>query len=214
MLPSAFGLAGAGQGGPPDKRVRITVVAPRLGELPGERSNSSFYGSSALDWKPYAPGSVRPIAQDAAGVARSLEYWADVGDLGQHEEDLLSGDPRSGPQILIVDPWALLVPPVQQLLRQFDLRRLPWVQVMIPWSASDEETRKAKEKLRVALDATLHNKLNEVKLTSAMAALGVPGPDDFDRVLRQLIGTVTQKYLGHAAAHPPRGEAVERPRIS
>jgi hypothetical protein len=47
-----------------------------------------------------------------------------------------------------------------------------------------------------------------------MAAHGVPRPDDFDLVLRQLIGTAAKKYLGHAAAYPPRGDAVERPRIS
>ncbi len=213
-LQSAFSPAEAALGRPSDKRVRITVVAPRRDELPGERSNSSFYGPSALDWKPYAPGSPRPIAEDAARLARSLEYWAEVGDLGQHEEGLLSGDPRSGPQILIIDPWALLLPRCQQLLRQLDVRRLPWVQVVIPWGTSDDETRKAEGKLRVALDATLRHKLAEVASTSAMAAHGVPGPDDFDLVLRQLIGTAAKRYLGHAAAYPPAGEAVERPRIS
>jgi FxsC-like protein len=213
-LQSAFSPAGVALGSTPEKRVRITVVAPGRDELPDGRSNASVYGSSALEWKPYAPGSVRPIAEEAARLARSLEYWAEVGDLGQHEEDLLSGDPRSGPQILIIDPWALLVPHSQQLLRQLDARRLPWVQVVIPWSSSDDETRKAEGKLRVALDETLRHKLAEVASTSAMAAHGVPRPDDFDLVLRQLIGTAAKKYLGHAAAYPPRGEAVERPRIS
>lgn len=213
-LRSAFGPAEAALVGPPDKRVRITVVAPRGDELPDERKNSSFYGSSALDWKPYAPVSARPIAEHAASLTRSLGYWAEVGDLGHHEEALLSGDARSGPQILIIDPWALLLSGSQQLLHRLDISDLPWVQVIIPWNAADDETQRAKGKLQAALDATLRTKLAEVTLTSAMAARGVPGPDDFDLVLRQLIGTVTQKYLSHAAAHPPPGEVVERPRIS
>lgn len=211
-LPSAFAPAGAAAG-KPGKRIRITVVAPRRDDLPDGRENSSFYASSALDWKPYFPQSVRPIAEHARSQAQSLGYFADVGDLVQHEDDLLSGDPRHGPQILIVDPWALLVPDSQQLLRQVDVRRLPWVQVVIPRSASDEETRNAAGKLQVALESTLRHKLAEVASTSGKAASGVPDPEEFDLILRQLIETVAKNYLSNAAAYPPAGEPVERPRI-
>lgn len=213
-LSSAFSPAEVTQGRPADMRVRITVAAPRRDELPDERSDSSFYGSSALDWKPYAPGCVHPVAEEAARVARSLDFWAEVGDLRQHEEGLLSGDPRSGPQILIIDPWALLLPRSQSMLRHFEARFLPWVQVIIPWNPSDDEMRKAKGKLRVALDATLAHKLAEVASTSMLAAHGVPGPEEFDRVLRQLIWTAAKRYLSHAAAYPPTGRPVVRPRIS
>lgn len=213
-LGSAFSAAEVAEGWPPDKRLRITVVAPGREELPDERKNSSFYGTSALDWKPYAPASARPIVEDAAKLARELEYRAEVGDLGQHEEDLVSGDPRSGPQILIIDPWALLMPHCQQLLHRLDARPLPWVQVVIPWNAADDETQKAEGKLRVALGDTFGRKLAEVASTSKMAANGVPRLDDFDQVLRQLVGIAAKRYLSHAAAHPPAGKRVERPRIS
>jgi FxsC-like protein len=213
-LVSAFGRAETAQGRSADKWVRITVVAPRQDELPGERENSSCYGPSMLDWKPYLPDSTRPIVEVAAELARSLGFRVDVGDLGQHEGDLLAGDPQSGPQILIIDPWVLLMPRSQQLLQWLDGRTMPWVQAVIPWNVTDDENRKVEGKLRAALDAAFGRKLAEVASTSALAAHGVPSLADFDAVMRQLIGAASKKYLLYAAAFPPDGELVERPRIS
>jgi FxsC-like protein len=213
-LETAFGGAETARSGPEDKRVRITVVAPRRDELPAERGNSSCYGPSPLDWKPYAPGSDRPIAHVAAEVVRSLGDRAEVGDLFEHGEALLSGDRRSGPQILLIDPWALSVPDTQQLLQRLRLPCMPWVQAMIPWNPGDDETRQAEGKLRALLDATLRDKLAEAASTSEMAARGIPSLEDFDAVLRQLIAKAANKYLAYAAAYPPAGPLVERPRIS
>ena len=213
-LESAFLDVRSARGRSHGKQLRITVVAPRRDELPGERMNSSFYGPSALDWKPYAPDSTRPIADDAADLARSLGFQVEVGDIYQHERVLLSDDPRFGPQILIVDPWALLVPHTQQLLQRVDDRQRPWVQVVIPWNAADEESQQAKGKLRVVLDAAFQGKLAETASISEMAAQGVPSLGEFEMVLGQLIGAVAKRYLANAAAFPPVGETVERPRIS
>jgi FxsC-like protein len=132
----------------------------------------------------------------------------------EHEESLLAGDPRFGPQILIVDPWALLLPHSQQLLQRVNDGRRPWVQVVIPWNAADEESRQSRGKLRAVLDATLQGKLAQTAAISEMAAQGVPSPGEFDLVLGQLIGVVAKRYLANAAAFPPAGESVERPRIS
>lgn len=213
-LESAFGPVGDYRERPEPTRLRITVVAPGLDELPGERGDESFYGPSALDWNPYATDPARPVAEEAAAVARALNYGVEVGDLHQHENDLLSGDPRYGPQILIVDPWALLVPRTQQLLQRLDGRHLPWVQTVIPWNAADDESRRAAGKLRSALDATFPRKLAETATTSSMAADGVPSLDDFGDVLGQVIASAVRKYLRNAVAHPPSGKIVERPRLS
>jgi FxsC-like protein len=213
-LESAFDDIRSARGGSVAGRLRITVVAPRRDELPGERTDSSSYGASALDWKPYAPESPRTVAEDAADLARSLRYPVEVGDVYQHEQSLLADDPRFGPQILIVDPWALLVPHSQQLLQRVNDGERPWVQVVIPWNAADEENEQARGKLRAVLDATLQGKLAETALISELAARGVPSLGEFDVVLGQLIGVVAKRYLANAAAFPPAGETVERPRIS
>jgi FxsC-like protein len=213
-LESAFDYVRTTTGRPRGRQLRITVVAPRRDELPAERMNSSCYGPSALDWKPYASDSARPIVDDATDLARSLGFQVEVGDLYRHEKDLLSGDPRFGPQILIVDPWALLMPYAQQLLQRLNDRQRPWVQVVIPLSAIDEESQQEKGKLQVVLDAALHGKLAETASISEMAAHGVPSLGEFDMVLGQLIGAVAKRYLANAAAFPPVGEIVGRPRIS
>jgi FxsC-like protein len=213
-LESAFGRGEATPGGSADKPLRITVVAPCRGGLPEGREDSSFYGLSTLDWKPYFPDSTRPIAERAAGLARSLGFRVETGDLGQHERDLRAGDPRSGPQILIIDPWALLMPRNQELLQWLDRRPMPWVQAIVPWNAADEENRKLEGKLRAELDAAFGHKLAEVASTSEAAARGVPRAGDFDLVLRQLVGTAAKRFLSHAEAFPPGGDVVERPQIS
>jgi FxsC-like protein len=213
-LESAFADIRSAPGGSVAGRFRITVVAPTRNELPGERTDSSSYGASALDWRPYGPDSPRTIAEDATDLARSLRYPVEVGDVYQHEQSLLADDPRFGPQILIVDPWALLVPHCQQLLQRVNDGRRPWVQVVIPWNATDEESRQSRGKLQAVLDATLQGKLAQTASISEMAVQGVPSAGEFDLVLGQLIGVVAKRYLANAAAFPPPGETVERPRIS
>jgi FxsC-like protein len=193
-----------------DQRLRITVAAPHRGALP-EGRDSRCYGPGARDWNPYRPDSRRPIADHAAGLARGLGYRVDIGDLDQHEADLLSGDPPSGPQVLIIDPWALMLPRVQQLLKRIDALDAPWVQVVVPWSNREAVSPDAEARLRTALDVTLGRKLAEVRATSVIAGHGIPTLDDFSLVLPKLILAVVKQYLRHAQAYPPAGPAVERP---
>jgi FxsC-like protein len=195
-----------------EQRLRITVAAPRLGALP-DGSDRRSYGPHARDWNPYQPDSVRPIGDHAAALARGLGYRVDIGDLEQHEDDLLSGGPPAEPQVLIVDPWALMQPRVQEVLERIDSLDAPWVQVVVPWSNRERESPEAEARLRAALDATLKRKLTEVRRTSAMAGHGVPTLDDFGIVLPKLILTTAKQYLRHAQASPPAGPAVERPRL-
>jgi FxsC-like protein len=212
-LDSAFDIVGRAR--PGDKWLRITIVAPRQGELPGGRRSSPLYGPSALDWSPYLTDTdyAPPIAACAVEVAKDLGFRAEVGDLDQHEAGLLAGNPSPGPQILIIDPWALLVPHSQHLLQRLDARQSPWVQAVIPWGSGDDGSQQEADKLRAALDAAFKNKLAEAASTFAAAARGVPNLKDFQKVLRQLIWAASKKYLGKADAFPPAGEVVERPRV-
>lgn len=211
-LESAFGEENLGMSG--DQWLRITIVAPQRDALPDGRVNARPYGKTACDWNPYTSGSVRrPIADHAAALARGLGYRVEVGDLFQHEADLLTSGPPSGPQILIIDPWALMLPRCQQLLQRLDELDTPWVQAVIPWNR-DGETLNAEGKLRVALDTSITRKLAEVRVTSSRAVHGVPALDEFSMVLPKLILTAVKHYLRHAQAYPPAGPVLERPRLS
>jgi FxsC-like protein len=211
-LESPFGEVGRSMSS--DQRLRITIVAPHRDALPDGRVDASPYGRTARDWNPYNSDSVhRPIADHAAALARGLGYRVEVGDLFQHQAELLTSGPPSGPQILIIDPWALMLPRCQQLLQQLDALDTPWLQVVIPWNR-DGESLVAEGKLRVALDTTIQRKIAEVRVTSSRAVHGVPTLDEFSMVLPKLILTAARHYLRHAQAYPPAGPVLERPRLS
>lgn len=211
MLDNAFGVVPREVAG--NRVLRITVIAPQRGELPDGREDVSYYGRSARDWSPYAPLSDRPIVDYAVKLARPFGFETEVGDLCQHEAHLLSRNPPSGPQILIIDPWALLLPRYQHLLQRLDAQNPPWMQAVILLSDSDVESQDHAGKLRATLDAVFRRKLTETASISVSAERGVGSLEQFGLVLPQLIHAAARRYLRHASAFPPDGPAVERPRV-
>jgi FxsC-like protein len=210
-LPSAFG--GAGGMGPGDKPLRVTVVAPSRDELPNGRDRS-YYGKDIREWNPYRQDSVRSLADHAAELARSLSYTPEVGDLYRHEAGLVGGEPPSGPEVLLIDPWAALQSECREILRRLDSMDRPWVQVIVVWNQQDAQMQTDAEQIRVALDAALPRKLREGRATSALAVRGVPSLEDFSMVLPTVIAAAGRHYLRTASARLPQepqqpGEASE-----
>jgi FxsC-like protein len=194
-LPPAFG---GGGGGPGDRPLRVTVVAPRLDELPVDR-DPSYYGRDAREWNPYRQESVRPLAEHAADLAGSLSYTPDVGDLYQHEVELLGGEHPSAPQVLLIDPWAVMQLECRELLRRLDRLDRPWVQVVVAWNRQDTQLQAEAESVRSALEAVLPRTLREGRATSALAVRGVPSLEDFGTVLPTVIAAASRHYLRSAA---------------
>jgi FxsC-like protein len=203
-LPAAFGVEDGT--GPGDKLLRVTVVAPRRDELPDGR-DPSYYGRDVREWNPYRQGSVRSLADHAADLARSLGYTPNVGDLYQHEAVLLGGEPPSGPEVLLIDPWAVMQLECREMLRRLDPLDKPWVQVVVVWNEQDTQLAADAEKVRAALDAALPRKLREGRATSALAVRGVPSLEDFGTVLPAVIAAVGRHYLRSASTHLPNEAA-------
>ncbi|MGH3262091.1 MAG: FxsC protein, partial [Trebonia sp.] len=200
-IPSAFG--GLGAAGPGDKPLRVTVVAPTRDELPSGRDRS-YYGKDIGEWNPYRGDSVRSLADHAAELARSLAYTPEIGDLYRHEAGLVGVDPPSGPEVLLVDPWAALQPECRDILRRLDSMDKPWVQVIVVWNQQDAQMQADAERLRSALDAALPRKLREGRATSALAVRGVPSLEDFGMVLPTVIAAAGRHYLRSASASLPQ----------
>ena len=218
-----------GSDSPPEPgvvRLLITVVAPHRGDLPADR-DGRYYGAASRDWTPYRPAAgdlvaraasggwaaAQPIAEYTANFARHLGYRPYVNDLAERADDLVADGLAAHPELLIVDPWAVLRPECQRLLARFSLADKPWVKVVIPWNAADKEMAAAESRLRSALDFALRRKLDLGRATSAAAVEGVPSIDAFDAVLPLLIPAAGKRYLGHAAAFPPAGSVVEKPTL-
>jgi FxsC-like protein len=209
-LSNPFAAAGAPESGGP--RLLITVVAPQRDDLPLD-CDGQHYGNAAWDWTPYRPASQQPIAQFAANFARSLGYRPYVCDLQERVDALLTRGRAAHPELLIIDPWAVMRPEWQRLLARFNLEEKPWVQVVIPWNPADAETATAESQLRLALSSALGRKLELGRVAAGIAVGGVPSIPQFGRVLPSLIPAVGNRYLGHAAAYPPDGSVVEKPTL-
>lgn len=197
-LPTAFG----GDGGNGRKLLRITVVAPRADELPGDRDRS-YYGRQACEWNPYRPSSVRPLADHAADLARSLAYTPDVGDLYQHEEELLGDKRPSAPEVLLIDPVAVGQPECREMLLRFDRLDKPWVQVVVIWNQRDSQLHGDARRLRSELEAALPRTLRVGRAISALAVKGVPSIEDFGTVLPTVIAGAGRHYLRCAVPGGP-----------
>lgn len=190
-LENAFGAAGQQmRGGQP---LRVTIVAPSVGDLPPGRGRY-YYGTAARDWDPYRPKASRVLADHVSDIARRLGYQPFVGDLPGHAAELLSGRRPSAPGVLFVDPWATRQDDRRQLLMRLDAMDNPWIQVLVPWNKRDAESTAAEAELRDALDGALRRKLAEGNATSALAVRGVPTLEDLGQVLPAVIVKAVRQY--------------------
>ncbi len=200
-LPNAF-AAGSVSDMAGDKRLRIIVAAPRLGDLPSSRS-VSYYGQSASDWNPYAPESVEPLAAYAARLARYLGFRPEVASLYEQEDDLLCGDgPAGAPAVVLVDPWEVTQPRCQRILARLDELGKTWIQAVVVWNRKDFEMTAAETELQAALDAAMPvTRTERVRATALPAVRGVPSLEDMPPVLADSMRHAARQYLKHA--HPP-----------
>ena len=143
---------------------------------------------------------MRSLADHAAELARSLSYTPEVGDLYRHEDGLVGTEPPSGPEVLLIDPWAAMQRDCRDILRRLDSMDSSWVQVVVVWNQQDTQMRTDADRIRAALDAALPRKLREGRATSALAVRGVPSLEDFGMVLPAVIAAAARHYLRIASA--------------
>jgi FxsC-like protein len=190
---------------PGDKRLRIIVVAPDRADLPTGRSDD-HYGQSAVDWNPYSPDSVEPLAEYAFLLARREGFRPEVADLYEHADDLMSdaGPAPGAAAVLLIDPWAVLQPRCQQVLSRLDRLDKPWVQVVVVWNRKDGEMAAAETELRRALEEAMPSRFSVAgRMTSKLAAQGVPSLGDITLALKDAMRHAGRQYLKNAVGHPP-----------
>jgi FxsC-like protein len=209
-LSPAFGGHGDAGLGAGDKPLRITVVAPSWDELPNGR-DERYYGDDFGTWNPYYGDAVRPLAAHAADVAKSLSYTPSLGDLLQHEAELMRREPPpSGPQVLLIDPYATLVRTSREILQKLDALNTPWVQVIVVWSERDLQMKEDRDRLTAALHSALPHKLTEGRAKSVSALRGTRSLEEFSRMLPPVITAAGRHYLRIASAHLPQGPPEHR----
>lgn len=189
-----------------DKRLRIIVAAPHLGDLPDGRSGN-YYGQLASDWNPYAPDSVEPLADYAKVLARYHGFRPEVSDLYEQEDDLLNGDgPATGPAVLLVDPWEVTRPHCQRILARLDELGKPWIQLVVVWNRKDAEMASAEAELRGALDTAMPiTRTDRVRITALHAVRGVPSIEEIPPVLGDSMRHAARQYLKYAQGRQAGG---------
>lgn len=221
--PSAFKPRGTGT-----RHIHLTVAAPTRDTLP-EGRDIRPYGEDAQDWNPYHSESTRPLPALAEELIRSLDYRVTVSsfddeDSGGHldppappgpaAEDRNDPAPQR-PGILLVDRWALADSDRRRRLKAFDANSRPWVGAVVPWNRADIQCRGEEgRRLSEELERTLPNILDRGRRTDCRLAVnGVPTLKAFTDILPSVVANTTRHYLKHAAAHPPAGRKVPRPRL-
>lgn len=208
LMPSAFGTGSAGP-----RPMHVTVAAPTVHDLP-EGRDPAYYGSSSLDWNPYHPSTVRPLASVAEDIGRSLNYRVTVSSLDEEAPYRDGRQPPSRPEVLLVDRWALKDPARRARLAAFEADQ-PWASVVVPWNPHDQQSRAVEEALSKQLVTTMPSVTQSLPAAERAAVRGVPSFEAFAQLLPQVVEAAAQQYLRHAASYPPAGAlTTERPRLT
>jgi FxsC-like protein len=203
VLPSAFKSA---PDMPGDKRLRIIISAPYRSGLPPGRSGD-HYGQSPLDWNPYAPDSVAPLAEHVVILASRDGFRPELCDIYEQAEDLMREDISPAPgaaAVLLIDPWTVLQSHSRQILARLDELDKPWIQVVVIWNRNDAEMAAAEGELRRALAEAMPSRLNGgSRATSQLAQQGVPSLSDITPALKDAMRHAARQYLKYAQRRPP-----------
>jgi FxsC-like protein len=205
--PSAFG---ARRRGP--RNLRITVVAGTRDDRPDGRS-PEYYGDTPLDWNPYHPASVRPLARFTEDLVQNLDYVSTVSSFDDEPDPADDKTPPVGPELMLLDRWALHDDRRRKRLARSDAVHRPWVGVIVPWNRADPETADAGPALAGQMEETIPNRMAQGRLACRAAVNGIHSLQDFGGVLPEVVEWAAAQYLKHAPARPPGGPAQERPRL-
>jgi len=195
-------------------RVHISVFAYHHEELPPQRS-ASWYGERRTDWQPFRRESSRPLADDAADVARNMGFQPTVHEFEDHAETLLTADRPAAPSVLLVDRWAFLDPQRSDTVRRLDRRNLGSVAIMEPWNRTDQQCRDNERMLNELGDGILSTSRagrQRPSLRDEGTVGGSPGNlEDFRGELERAVMRASNAFDQHRR---PEGPTHRRPSIS
>ncbi|MFJ5922954.1 TIR-like protein FxsC [Kitasatospora sp. NPDC092948] len=196
-------------------KVRISVFSYNQPELPPQRSGA-WYGDLRTDWQPFRPDSTRPLAQDAADVARNMGFQPTVREFEEEAEHLLTGERPSAPCVLLVDRWAFLDGRRVEAVRRLDRRNLGSVAIIEPWNREDQQSRDHERMLNELGDSVLAVSRGALQKPSLRddAAAGAPGSmEEFRVEMERAVMRACTAHEQHHRERPDEGPTDRRPSI-
>lgn len=162
-LPEVHGFDAAGSHSPLGapapagaQTVSFVVAATAREDLPEQRQSSQYYGKTALDWSPYAPGEHEALLSLVKNTATALDFTATVLPLDEETVDRISQD--QDPEqlvVLLVDAWVALRREKHRLLAAVDERNPEATTALEPRSRDDSESAEQAITLDELLDHAL-----------------------------------------------------------
>ncbi|MBF8186371.1 TIR domain-containing protein [Nonomuraea sp. K274] len=183
------------------RRIKVTVVAPHLGNLP-EGRNPYYYGMTAQEWNPYRhEDNPRSVVSHVAEFARGQGFATETAALG------LPGEPPDAPGMVLVDPWAADRPETYETLRKFGDEGARWFPVVVPWNMADAQTSDAEPRLRRSLGEAMTGGEGDPAIhdVTSLRALRHDMP--------KMLAVASKRFLQTAQVYPPPGPVVRRPRL-
>ncbi|RKE21840.1 TIR-like protein FxsC [Streptomyces sp. TLI_171] len=189
----------------PADLVRISVFSYRQSELPADRSGT-WYGSRRTDWQPYRPDSVRPLAEDAADIARAMGFRPSIVEFEEESEHLLGAAGPAAPSVVLVDRWALLDTRRREALRRLDRRNIASVVFIEPWNRADGQSLQ-QERMLDGLGDSLLSTSRAARLRPSLreggAAAGAPGSlEEFRGEMERAVMRAVTAFESQPAPRP------------
>jgi FxsC-like protein len=193
-------------------RLRITVVAPTAENLPPSR-DARYYGPRARDWRPFVPQTDRTLADACADVTTSVGFRPYVEDWSSQRPDRWAADEES-PGLLLIDPWAVEADPAAaDWLADFDRDGHESTAVLVAGGPDDAQSTEAWARLEEGLRERMPHRYGRTgPREHSLARVG--SLQDLGRALPTVTSAAAKQFLRRATAHPPKGDAMARPRLT
>jgi FxsC-like protein len=213
-VPNAFADKGttpeASHAGP--SSVEFVFVAATREEMKEKelKFNMGDYGVASWDWKPYSEHQAGIIAQRIAVQEGFLYRAIPLGsDL---MERLAEAEKTNTIVVMLVDPWALLIPSYQKFMSEYDTRAFLNCGVLVMWNGEDAEANERRPTIERALQSTFSRQL---VLSSPQFFRHVRSAVDFERELAQMLTALRLNIIERARLmRPIELGSVSKPTIS
>ncbi|MEU3334239.1 FxsC protein [Streptomyces sp. NPDC002144] len=217
QLPEVHGFDAAGThapvGAPAPAGVQsVSFVMASTGEqeAPEERHSRQYYGKTALQWSPYAPGEHEALVSLVKNTATALDLTATVLPLDAETVDRISRehDPEQL-VVLLVDAWAAMLGEKHRLLAAVDERNPEATTALEPRARDDTESAERAVTLDELLDRTLPLMRGR---HSEYERWGLPDAESFTSSLRKVLVRLQNEALKSSVeAVPPQATSADGP---
>ena len=163
QLPEVHGFDATGSHSPVgapshvgSQEVSFVVASTAKEDVSDERRSRQYYGKTALDWSPYAPGEHEALVSLVKNTATALDFTATVLPLDEETVDRIvrEQDPEQL-VVLVVDAWVAMRREEHRLLAAVDERNPEATTALEPRARDDTESAEWAATLDDLLDRTL-----------------------------------------------------------